>query len=246
MSVVIETKLGTLELEPEVRGETEKLIEVTTKSLDVAKAYTITSIDQFDGNRGIILDVKDRMAKLEELKEKLFRPAKQTCDAIQDVFNPPIRACKEEIDLRQKAMLTFTREQERMAAEEQERLRLEQAKAQQQAEAKLEKQAEKAEARGDTLLADELRNAVPFVPMAAPTVERPDLKGTAIRKKFKARVVNEEALWKWAIQNKQFKVVFAPNIEALSGMGNASQGQMKIDGVVFDDVSSMSVRRPRN
>lgn len=231
----------------EHRARTAELIATTEQKVALARIYEVTSPDQFEENHQMILEAKDRLTLLETLKEKIYRPAKETVDAIQQVFNPPIQACKEEIRLMSEAMDKYRREQARLARAEEERLRLEQAAALQAEEKRLQAEAEKAEKNGDLILADELRNQPATAPpMAAPAVEPLDRKGTVVRKKIVAEVKNLDLLWKWAIETRQHRAIFKYDQKALDAIAQNSDGQSHIPGVIFIDKSTFSVRKQKS
>jgi len=210
--------------------DVQEKAELAQTSLVAAQEYSITSNYEFEVADLELQDVRDRKKWLEDEKEKIFRPAKDTCDAIQDFFNPPIKACEEEIKLRRTAMLTWKEHLIALKAAEEAKLREQQRKEQERINNQVEKKAEKAEEKGNLEAADEIRSSAPVVPQQQSTIVVP--KSSNIRSNVKwIPLVNIEVLKKQAPQ--YITELSKKDLDALAKIGKASEGKIEIPGVTW-------------
>ena len=131
-------------------------------------------------------------------------------------------------------MLTYTAEREKAAREAAEAARRER-----EAEAKrLEAIAAQAEAQGDDDTAEIMRDMAEAVPVRAVEVSAPSVKGTSVRKVWKARVTDEKLVPAY-FDGYELREI---NMTMLNNLARWKEGQTEIPGVEFYQDSVMSVR----
>lgn len=126
-------------------------------ALEVAKAYTIETADDATLVNGELKAVKERIAKLTELKAGFVAPAKQIIANAEALFDPAIQANKQ-AELHHKGLLMEWTAKENARIEEERRARAEaERKARQEAEAKAAAERARAEeqAREQRRIAEE-------------------------------------------------------------------------------------------
>lgn len=140
-----------------------------------------------------------------------------------------------------KAALIAYSEAKRIEKEEAERkAAAEAAERERKERERLAKQAEKAEAKGNTEKAEELRAQaevvhVPAAPVAQDTA--PQIKGSSIRYRWTGECVDLKALAKAVAEGRAPLNLIAPNTKAISDQARATQDTFPIDGIKFTKVA---------
>ena len=202
--------------------------------VQTAQGLTITSNEDYERGNALLKDIK---AKIKAVKDYWNEPkaaaqaAHKQLVAREATMLKPLESAESAI---KKAMLAYTAEQEKAAREAAEAARRER-----EAEAqRLEAIAAQAEAQGDDDTAEIMRDMAETVPVRAVDVSAPSLKGTSVRKVWKARVTDEKLVPAY-FDGYELREI---NMTMLNNMARWKEGQMEIPGVEFYQDSVMSVR----
>lgn len=141
------------------------------------------------------------------------------------------------------ALIAFTEQKERERQEAEWKARLEAEEQERKQKEKLEKQAQKAEDKGNTEKAEDLRAQaeVVHVPAAPVAVEPPKVAGSSIRYRWVGECVDLKALAKAVAEGRASINLIAPNAKAINDQARATQDTFPIDGIKFSKVADMAV-----
>jgi len=199
-----------------------------------AEGLTITCNEDYERGNALLKDIK---AKIKAVKDYWKEPkaaaqaAHKQLVAREATMLKPLETAENAI---KKAMLTYTAEREKAAREAAEAARRER-----EAEAqRLEAIAAQAEAQGDDDTAEIMRDMAEAVPVRAVDVSAPSVKGTSVRKVWKARVTDEKLVPAY-FDGYELREI---NMTMLNNLARWKEGQMEIPGVEFYQDSVMSVR----
>lgn len=147
------------EIPTEVKIGTLPTTEVTaaTRALSFAQQLAVTSPEELDLAATEVRLVKERWARLDDLRTSFVRPLNETVKRINQFFAVPLEALgKAELEIKRK-MLAFTAEQERAAEEARTKARQEAERIRLEAERRSREALEKAEAEGRRKHEEEMR-----------------------------------------------------------------------------------------
>jgi len=201
-----------------------------------AKAMTITSQQDYNNAAEVCKDIKAKIKQIEDywkdLKDKAYKAWKDICAKEKELLDPYTKA---ETDIKVK-MTAFQRqkmEEERLLREEQERFRREEAE-------RLMKAAEEAQQEGMAEHADYLvEEAAKVEVMKFEQPKQEKTAGTAVKKVWKARIVNEELVPAYA-KGMCIRKVDEAMLNKLAGL---VKGKSDIPGVEFYEDVSIAVSR---
>lgn len=214
---------------------------ITTEAenmLEMAKSYTITTADMMEAAGIDLQAVKKKYRDLDAERKKIVKPLDEAKKAVQDLFRKPLEFLASAENTLKGAMLTFQREQDRIAREAQAKLDEEARKAREAAE----KKAREAEAKGKIEKAEELREqaATIIAPVVAPTA--PKLSGISTRDNWKAEVTDLVALAKYVGEHPEMASLIVANQSALNSMARVQKDAMQIPGVAVKNDTIMASR----
>lgn len=141
--------------------ETATTLQRETGALEVAQAYVVDSPEMADLANSELRLVKERTAKLKELKAAFVLPAKQIIGSAEALFDPPLAALDAAEKYLKGQLIAYTAEQARIADEARRARDAEERKRRQEAEAKAAAERAKAEeiAREERRKAEEAEKA---------------------------------------------------------------------------------------
>lgn len=154
--------------------------------------YEIVGQPDYDAAGELLREIKGKMGRLNDMQKEITGPINESLKRVRALFNAPLGCLERAEGIIRRARLAFMAAQEKKRADEAARLKELAAKEEAKKKAALETKAARAEAKGDSVKAEALREqkAAVFVPapIVAPKVER--TAGIGIRKDWKARVVD--------------------------------------------------------
>jgi len=199
-----------------------------------AKGLTITTNEDYERGNALLKDIKTKIKAVKEYWKEpkaAAQAAHKQLVARETTMLKPLETAENAI---KKAMLTYTAEREKAAREAAEAARRERdAEAQ-----RLEAIAAQAEAQGDDDTAEIMRDMAEAVPVRAVEVSAPSVKGTSVRKVWKARVTDEKLVPAY-FDGYELREI---NMTMLNNLARWKEGRMEIPGVEFYQDSVMSVR----
>lgn len=218
-------------------------------TLMMAQTLSIDSPALYELAAGDLKSVKRRITELDEQRKAITKPLDTAKAAVMDLFRAPIERLQQAESQLKQAMLTYQREQERIAAEQRriaeanaasERARL-QAEANQRAAeaAKLAEAAEKdpfdtaaaAAAASAQFEAEVIQATAQVITAPAIQSEAPKVAGISKRVTWDAEVVSIVELCAYIAKNPEMSELVTPNTKALKAMATAMKDKLAIPGV---------------
>lgn len=228
-------------------------LETSTKAfLTVAQAYKIDSPAMYSAAADDLKKIKAKAKELEEQRKALTQPLDAVKSGIMDLF----RGATEYLDQAERtlkgAMLTYSQEQERIAAEKQR-----QAEAEAQAErdrlaaesAQKAQEAAEAAAKGDMAAADaaqqeaailQVQSVIAPAPVVSSGAQK--LSGISMRDNWKAEVTDKLALVKYVLENPQYIDWLEVDMKPLNQMAKALKTNLSVPGVKAINDRTVSAR----
>lgn len=208
-----------------------KALELTTQ----AKQLTIKSQPDLERAADLRKTIKDMGKNLEEARKKITSPLDVARKAVMDLFRGPAEAlASAEITLN-KAITTYTSEQERLRLEAEVKLRRQAEAEEKRKREALEERARKAAEAGKAEKAEELLQKAAEVqvvaPTLAPTIQK--VAGLSFRENWFAEVVDFMALVKAVAEGKAPMNFIMPNSTVLNSQARATKDSMIVPGVKF-------------
>ncbi len=230
-------------------------------ALAMVESMVIDSPDTYELAADELKAIKSKAKAIEDQRTAITGPINKALKAVNDLFRAPSQYLEQAEKIIKGKMISYTTEQERIAAEarrkaeaalraEQERIAREAAAAAAAAEA----EAEKLLAAGDVEQAAEVQAnaaieaasaATLAEVMTAPVVEAPVAKvsGVSMRGVWKAEVTDKAALVAYVAANPAFLNLLDVNTSALNQMAKALKDQMQIAGVRAFEEKSIAASR---
>lgn len=235
---------------------TTSIVVEAAGALERARSYTVTTHEHYEAAGSELVAIKGIAKRMEALRTFLKEPILDAARRIDDLFRDPRMQLEQAEGAIKQAMLGYTREQQRIAAEEAARVRKQlddQARARAEAEA-ARVAAERAKAQAAQALAD-LDGFGPDVssddtcppavaptpalvmlmespPCAAVAVPLPKAKGVSTRTIYRARVVDLPALVKAAAAGDELAMsLLVVNEKLLATLATGRKGALSIPGV---------------
>lgn len=184
---------------------------------------------------------KDRKRVIENLRDEIVSPLFKIYKAAGAEFSPVLTAYQDEVIRpldRKMGDYLKERERKKLALEAEARQKAKEDEDRRKRE--LEEQAKAAEVEGDAELASEIRNHASMpVPVPRPimSTKPPKLEKLSPRKSWKARIPDKEAFIAAVLAGRVplEYVTIEPNMTVINGIGKATDGKAKIEGVVFEE-----------
>lgn len=201
-----------------------------------ARSLNISTGQDYEGAVDFLKIVKSGYNGLEKKRREIVNPINAAKAVIQDMFKPDLVRYKEVEGIIKGQISIFLKAEEvkrKKAQEEAERkARVEEEKRKKE----LEKQAANAESKGKLEKAEEKREEIEqvHVPVNVPQPAAFKKKGISTSIVWKARVVDKSK-----IPHEYLDV----NLPMLNKVGQATKGQLRIDGVEFYSENVISSRR---
>lgn len=218
-------------------------------ALTMVESMVIDSQETYDLAADELKAIKSKAKTLEDQRTGITGPINKALKAVNDLFRGPAQYLEQAEKIIKTKMLTYSAEQERIAAEERRKaealVRAEQERLAREAAAKeaaAKAEAEKLAASGDIEKAAEVQAqaaieaaslAATAQVMTAPVVEVSAAKvsGISTRSVWKAECTDKASLIAFVAANPQFLNLLDVNTSALNQMAKAMKDTMKIPGV---------------
>lgn len=186
--------------------------------------------------------------RIRRMVDEIFDPgikkafeAHKASVALKRRFTDPLDAIERTVKAK---LLAYYTEQERRREQEQREAAAKAAKVEAERRAKLEAQAKRWEEKGNLEKAQELREAAAAVSIAAPVIQTapPSVSGISVRKRWRVdeSKLDKAALIAAAAVDSNLAAYLDINVSALEKVANATQGAIKIPGVVFVQQAEMA------
>lgn len=199
-----------------------------------AEALTITNNDDYERGNALLKDIKSKIKAVKDYwrePKAAAQKAHKELVARESAMLKPLEGAESAV---KKAMLIYTTAQENAAREAAEAARRER-----EAEAqRLEALAAQAEAQGDEDTAEVMRDMAEAVPVKAVEIAAPSVKGTSVRKVWKARVTDPKLVPAY-FDGYELREI---NMTMLNNLARWKEGQMEIPGVEFYQDATLTVR----
>lgn len=218
-------------------------------ALKMVESMVIDSQETYDLAADELKAIKSKAKTLEDQRTGITGPINKALKAINDLFRGPTQYLEQAEKIIKGKMLTYTAEQERIAAEERrkaeaavraEQERLAREAAEREAAAKAEADALLAAGNAEKAAEVQAQAAIEAASMAAtaqvmtaPVVEVSVAKvsGISQRSVWKAECTDKAALIAFIAANPQFMNLVEVNTSALNQMAKAMKDTMQIPGV---------------
>lgn len=198
--------------------------------LSVAQGFLIRNQDEYGGAVIQLKAVKAKAKELEESRVSMTKPLDTSKKTIMDFFRKPLQFLTDAETSIKRAMLTFDNEQARIRREQEAKAQEAARKEQDRLDKLAEKKAEKAEAKGNTEKAEEIRASVPVVPVPI-MAAAPKVQGISTRTTWGGKVTDKMALIKAVAAGQAPASLLDVNMPALNQMARALKGEMNFPGV---------------
>jgi hypothetical protein len=198
----------------------ENAMQVAAKSVQYATAITIQNAEHYEMAAAVLQKIDDRLKQGDELFDPNIEAAHKShkaAIAVKRAFTDPLEQAKKIIKSK---MVSYSTEQERLRIEEERRL---QEEARKEQEAKAAQEAAELEARGETHLADIVRQtATDALPVVVAPNNVPKVEGVSTLK-----------VWDFVIEDetKIPREFLAVNESAIRAVVKAQKGLARIPGV---------------
>jgi len=228
-----EQALVTVEMDATIEEQLEKS---GAAAVQTAKAFKITSQDDYEQGAKYLTGIKTRMKQITEY----WKPAKEAADKAHKQLvakeKQMLEPLKEAEGIIKRTMLNHQQAVERARREAEAEAR----RRQEEEAQRLLEQAVQAEEKGDDQQAAinmAMAEMVSEMP-AAPVIQTPTAQGTSIRKTWKAKVVDEKLVPAY-FNGMELRTI---NMAVLNSLAKTTKGTMQIPGIQFYEDSSLSVR----
>ena len=230
-------------------------------ALDMVKAMEVDSQETYELAADELKAIKAKAKSLEDQRTAITKPINDALKGINALFKGPTTFLEEAERVIKGKMISYSTEQERIAAEERRRaeaaVRAEQERLAREAaarEAEAAKAAAKLMAEGDEVAAAEVQAqaaieaasltataAVITAPVAAPAVAK--VSGVSTRSTWKAECTDKAALVAFIASNPTFLNLLDVNASALNQMAKAMKETLQLPGVrVYEEKTLASGR----
>lgn len=225
------------------------LAEEAQNTLMMASTIIINTPELYELAGSDLKTVKARMKELDESRKAITKPLDEAKARVMDLYRVPLERLQQAETTLKNAMLSYQREQERIAAEERrrveaaaaaERARLEtEARARAEEARKLAEQAEKdpfdvesaSKAAAAQAEAEVMQHTAQVVTAPTITSAAPKVAGVSKRVTWDAEVTNIVELCAYIVQNPSMSELVVPNTKALKAMATAMKDKLAIGGV---------------
>ena len=230
------TQTSTIEIAPIKRDSADEYSKQSL-SLEVrAKSLVIKDQESLEGAANLRKTIKDFSKQLDEERKKITSPLDQAKKAVMDLFRKPSETLEAAEGVVNKAITSYTVEQERIRREQEEKLRKQAEAEEKKKREALEERARKAAEAGKAEKAEELRQKAAevqvVVPSLASTVEK--VNGLSFRDNWSAQVVDLRALVKAVADGKAPLNFLMANQPVLNSQARATKDSMPVPGVKFN------------
>lgn len=252
--------------------DSNALSRETQGELGMARTMVINSPQMFELAATDLKRIKARIVALEETRKAITRPLDEAKSNVMELFRIPVETLKSAEGALKQSMLTYTQEQQRIAAEQQrlveeaarkerermaaEARRLEQeaavaaaeaaqAASQQDTDPIAAIEAEQRTERAAALQMEAQAVAATAEMIVAPKVDvaAPVVKGISTRKTYTAEVVDIVALCRHIAEHPEHQNLVKADTTALKQMATALKENMNIPGVKLVINESLAARR---
>lgn len=219
----------------------DKKVEEET-NIVVTKATEIAVSDKESCDTALAMGktVNDLRKQINDYFSPVVKAAHEAHKAIKSKQNEAIAPLDKAKAILSGKVNAYNIELKRKQREEEERIRKEAEAAAEEERKKLEAEAEKAAEKGDEEAFDKANyEAAQVTPETVMPVSQPKEKVKGSSENWQFRVVDKHALIKAALEGNGLDQAVIPNEKWLGQMAKTTKGQMKIPGVVFEDIGTV-------
>ena len=197
------------------------------KMLRVAREFVIDTPEMLDTAADELKKIKAKSKDLEDQRKRMTKPLDDSKKQIMDFFRGPLQFLADAESAIKRAMLTFSREQERKRQEAEAAAREKARKEQERLEARAKAAAEKGqEEKAEQLMQQAESVPVPIVPQAAQAPA-----GISMRETWRAEVVDKMALIKAVAAGEVPDLVLIVDMKVLNAQARALKSALRYPGV---------------
>jgi hypothetical protein len=222
--------MGTIEIPKEIPAETIVLTSPVEGMLTKARAYVISTVDQYTGAASQLKEIKAKAKELEEKRTGIVKPMNEAVKRVNEFFKAPLQFLTDAEAAIKKSMITYDNEQARLLREQQAKLQEEARKEQVRIAELAEKTAAQCEEKGDTWSAAEIRESVPVVSAPILADNKVKVAGISTRTTWSGEVTDKMALIKAVAEGNAPATLLEVNMPALNQMARALKGEMIYPG----------------
>lgn len=212
--------------------------ELAKKTLEESRDLKITNQSEFEKAALDLAEIKKKEKELTAERMAITKPMDESKKRVMEFFAKPLDFLGQAKKITERALVKYTEEQERIAAEQ--RAKAEE-KARKERE-RLEARAEKAEENGQIEKAENLQMQANTVAAAAPAAEPPKVKGTSFRTTWFAECTDLKALCRAVAEGHAPESLVSFDTVNANRLAAALKDSMNYPGVVFKSKKSVASR----
>jgi len=228
-----EKALVTVQLDDSLEAQLQKS---GAAAVETAKKFTVASQEDYEQGGKYLTGIKTRMKQITDYWKAPKAAAQAAHKDLVAKEKTMLKPLEEAEGIIKRTMLDYQRAVEKARREAEAEAR----RKQEEEAQRLLEEAIKAEEKGDDQQAAinmAMAEVVSEIP-AAPIVEKPVAQGTSVRKTWRARVTDEQAVPAY-FNSMELRTI---NMSVLNSLAKTTKGTMKIPGVEFYEDASLSVR----
>lgn len=207
-------------------------------TLELAVSITIDSPAMYELAANELKEIKGKAKALEEKRKAITGPLDKAKKEVMDLFRGPLTTLEKAESAIKGAMLSYTNEQRRIAAEQQRELE----RTAQTERERIAAQAKQAAEAGDAALAATLETTAAVLTAPVAQAEPAKVSGIATRETWKAEVIDKAALVQHVAANLDLIDLLQIDQKALDSMARALKANLKIPGVRPVPTENLAVR----
>ncbi len=218
--------------EIKVSEQTKSLIVIAEQLGEKYQKFEVQTNEEYSNAFSLCREIKNKYNDLEAKRREITTPLDETKKRIMELFRKPLDILSNAERIIKGAAIKFQNDQEIIRQAEERRLRAIQEK---EAE-RLRKRVVKAEEKGQTEKAEQLKEQANFVETTAPVVQT---------KVDEIEGVFTKILWRHKIidATKIPREYLIPDDKKLSDLATTTKGTLKIEGVEFYSEQSNTVKK---
>lgn len=219
--------------------EAQGMEEVTAAVLAQAEQFAIVTQEHYVGSADLLKQIKSKQKELDDVRRSMTRPLDDAKSRIMAFFQHPAEQLAAAEGVLKGAMISFTREQERIRLEAEQVAR---EAAEKEAE-RLRRQAEKARAKGKDEKAEDLEERAETMPVPIVPSSTPAVSGVAFRTTWHAEVYDPKALVTACAEGLAPLALLQPNMTVLHQQARSLKKELNIPGVRAVPDEGVAARR---
>jgi len=217
----------------------EQLEAEANPILTTAQSFTIDSPEMYEIAGEELRAIKAKYKTLEDRRKAITGPMDKAKKEVMDLFRKPLETLEKAEAALKGTMLTYSREQQRIADEK----RREAEKAAEEERQRLAAEAAEAEKEGDIAGAIAIQTAATMVTASVPEVQQQTkLAGITTTTRWRAELVDKAEFVRHALETPEFWECVQIDMKPLNQMATALKDKLNIPGVKAIPVEGISAR----